>query len=233
MPSAKHLLLAAVALVFGLVIGGLGPRSEVRALQARVDELEAAPRRGGAQVTSLFRGRMWENEASGSPAPEPSADVVAPSPEPAAEPSDAEPPSQVPSSPPSGPGDAPPLDDHAAEQIKEGLQIRRAQAIAALREQAGATEDQMADVDEIVDQMNADLAAVAETWVAATGEGDLSRRDMMLLASETLDVLIDTEDALYGTFSSEQRASLSEEILDPTAYVDGSVVDRFAELEPR
>jgi hypothetical protein len=227
--AAKHLVLAAVALVFGLVIGGLGPRSEVRALQARVDELEAKPCRGGAEVTSLFRGRMWENDQTAPPPEEP----VAPAPPSRPEPAEVVAAPSEPSAAPSGASTPPNVDGEAAEQIKEGLQIRRAQAIAALREQAGASDDQMADVDVIVDQMNADLAAVAETWVAAAGEGDLSRRDMMLLASETLDVLIDTEDALFGTFSSEQRAALSEEVLDPTAYVDGSVVDRFSELEPR
>ena len=35
------LVAAAIALVMGLVLGGLGPRSEARALQTKVDESDA------------------------------------------------------------------------------------------------------------------------------------------------------------------------------------------------
>ena len=38
--GARHFVLAAVTLVVGLVIGGLGPRAEVRSLRARLEQLE-------------------------------------------------------------------------------------------------------------------------------------------------------------------------------------------------
>ncbi|MEZ4240997.1 MAG: hypothetical protein R3F59_33530 [Myxococcota bacterium] len=229
--SVKHLLVAAFTLVVGLVIGGLGPRSEVRALRDEVADLRAKPcRAAGPDMRELFRGRTWEERpatpqaAPPNPPPPPRRPTRATTPRPSWCPA----PEPVPVD--DLPADERPPDGPDTEKIKDALQIRRAQALAALRERAGASDEQMDDVEAIVDRMNADLGAVAENWAAAMGEGDLSRREMMLMASDTLDVLIDTEDALYGTFGPDQRAALSDDVLDPTAYVDGSVVDRFDEL---
>lgn len=125
--AAKHFVFAAVTLVIGLVIGGLGPRAEVRSLRARLDDVESQPRARavGRELANVFRGRPWEGEA--------------PSPSSA---------SPTPSNPrgPTDPGDDEPeaiIADDAAlveniDRMKEAMEIRRTQAIAALREQAEA-----------------------------------------------------------------------------------------------
>ncbi|MEQ1500800.1 MAG: hypothetical protein ABMB14_01150 [Myxococcota bacterium] len=225
---AKQLVLAAVMVVVGLVIGGIGPRSEVRSLRARLDELEHRPCQNttGRDLAGLFRGRPWDGGAAPEAAPD--------------EPTDAPPDAPVvvvPTDPDGArPGDAPPGEaagpsPDELDAIRDAMELRRTQALAALREQAGASDEQMAQVDEVVQGMNDDLRALAEEFVATTREGEPSRRDLMTFASDTLDVLIGTEDALYGALPEDQREGLTDEALDPTAYVDGSIVDLFAELD--
>jgi hypothetical protein len=117
------------------------------------------------------------------------------------------------------------------DRMKEAMEIRRTQAIAALREQADASDEQMDTVDAIVGDMNADLQALAEEFVATTREGEPSRRDLMVFASDTLEILIGTEDALYDALPEDQREGIAEEALDPLSYVDGGIVDVLAELD--
>ena len=116
--------------------------------------------------------------------------------------------------------------------IKDALALRRAQAMAALKEQAGASDEQMKSVEGAVDAMNGNLRALAEEFVATIEEGtEPSRRDMMLFAADTLDVLIETEDALYQALPEGQRESLDDAVLDPTSYVDASVIDVLSALD--
>lgn len=235
--GAKPLMAAAVALVVGLAIGGLGPRSQVRGLQEQLTAAQekVCDRAVGREIANVFRGRPWEGDAA---PPSAEAEDGAPAP------------------------DRPPrmkrqqglqvrVDDDGAtvddggdaivagdpeEQVawaKEAMELRRAQALAALREQAGASDEQMTQVDTIVDRMNDDLSALAEDLVATVQEsgGEPSRREMMLFASETLDVLLESEDALFGALTPEQREAVEDEALDPMSFIDGRVVDVLMELD--
>src|SRR5262249_5204063 len=141
--------------------------------------------------------------------PEPDAPAASP----AAEGADREAPAEDPDRP------------DAAQHMKDALDLRRAQAQAALREQAGATDEQMDQVDQIVAGMNADLESLATDFVAASGQGEPSRHDLMVFASDTLDVLINTEESLGTVLDEDQIHQLTADALDPTAYVDGGVVD--------
>jgi hypothetical protein len=226
--KGKHVFAAAIALVVGLVVGGIGPRAEVRSLQARVAELEdrgGRSRNVGRQIFGeVFRPRV---EAQAPPA-----DATAPDPVP-------EDPDQAEVRRPSGRED-PDVDEPAAaesraegaQRMKDALELRRTQARAALREQAGASDDQMDEVDRIVDDMNAELQTLAQAFVDQVGEGgEPDRHDMMEFASDTLQVLLSTEDAMSQVFDPDQLDQLSQDALDPTGYVDGSVVDVLATLD--
>lgn len=224
--AAKHFVLAAVTLVVGLVIGGLGPRAEVRSLRAQLEEIGDAPRGrvGSRDIASIFRGRPWEGAAA-DPAPSPGSDTER---EPRADRQD------PPDATPGEAGAEPVVDgsfDENADRMKEAMELRRTQAIAALREQAEASDAQMAAVDAIVSDMNADLHALAEDFVATASEGEPSRRDLMVFASDTLEVFIGTEDALYEALPEDQREQVSEEALDPMSYVDGGIVDVLSGLD--
>ena len=225
--AAKHFVLAAVTLVVGLVIGGLGPRAEVRSLRAQLEEIGDAPRgRGvGRDIASMFRGRPWEGSVPEDPPLAEDGTERKPRPK-QADPADPE--AEDAEGEPIVDGT---FDENAA-RMKEAMEIRRAQAIAALREQADASDEQMAAVDAIVGDMNADLQALAEDFVATAREGEPSRRDLMVFASDTLEVFIGTEDALYEALPEDQRDEISQEALDPMSYVDGGIVDVLSELDP-
>lgn len=227
--GAKHLIAAVLMLAIGLVVGGLGPRAEVRSLRKQLAELEERPceRATGSQIASVFGGRPWQ--------PRPDRPAFQDEPE---APDEARQPATE------GGQVKIELGDDAAgsagddleniEMLKDALALRRSQAMAALREQARATDEQMDTVDSIVDDMNADLKALAEEFVETVKDGqEPSRRDLMTFAADTLDVLIETEDALYGALPPEQREQLTDEVLDPTSYVDSSVVDILSTLDQR
>ena len=60
--DVKHLIVGAIALVVGLAIGGLGPRAQVRTLQAELDLKadQACEDRTGRDIAAMFRGRPWD-----------------------------------------------------------------------------------------------------------------------------------------------------------------------------
>lgn len=218
--SAQHLVLAALALVVGLALGGLAPRSEVRALRAQVEELKqrecGSPSRVGREIAQVFQGRPWEDDL---PAP-----VPAPVPDPVPlEPSEA----------PEEPEDLEDLEDLEAslEVVSEAMELRRTQARQALIE-GGVHDDQLQAIDAVVADMNADLAALADQFVADLREfGEPDRRETMLFARDTLDVLLEAEDAIWNGLDPEQRDQLDEAALDPFSYVDAGVVETFMELD--
>lgn len=206
---AKHLLGAAGALVVGLAVGGLGPRAEIRSLRARLAaaEEQAPPERDvGREIAQVFQGRPWEPPETPPPAPDAPADP---------------PPAE-----PAGPVES-------LDAVRDAMDIRRTQARAALQQQADASDEQMASVDAIVADMNADLRDLATDLVERfrESEGEPERRELMMFAADTLDVLIGAEEALAEALTPGQREALDEQALDPLSYVDGSIVELLAEID--
>ena len=220
---AKHVFAAAVALVFGLALGGLGPRAEIRGLRAQLEQAEeqACERDVGREIATVFQGRPWEGSRPEDPVP-----VPVPVPVPEGDGGEV-PPEPEPEPAPTGP------DLDGLDATRDAMEIRQAQARAALEQQAGASEEQMEEIDTIVADMNADLRALATDAVARFREagGEPSRREVMMFAADTLDVLIGAEERLLETLTPEQQAELGEEALDPLSYVDGAIVDVLAELD--
>ena len=221
----RHFLLAGFAVVVGLVVGGLGPRSELRDLRERVAEAEAhaCDRPMGTDIARVFRGRPWEPPADDTP----SDDGVA-----AAPPVPPEPGGHVEITiGDDDDQDAPP--DESMDAMRDAMELRRTQAVAALREQASASDAQMASVDAITDEMNRDLHALATEFVQTVTEagGEPGRHDMMVFAADTLDVLLAAEEQLYGAFDEDQRAAVDDEATDPLSFVDGQILEVLAELD--
>lgn len=236
--GAGHLLLAAVALVVGLVIGGLGPRSEARGLREKIEELSSRECESGGgmgkEIAEVFRGRPLSTNLP---------EIEVAEPDPAAVPDAAEPEPvdrrgkrgkrgpvvQVDGEDVSSEDTRTP--EEAVQMAREAMELRRTQARAALAE-AGATDEQLASIDTAMDRMNQDLAALTETFVATVqAGGEPDRREMMMFAADTLDVLIEGEDALYGVLDEEQRDGIDEAALDPFSYIDGQVVDSLMQLD--
>ena len=195
--GAAHLLLAAVALVVGLVIGGLGPRSEARGLREKLDELSsrecASGNDMGKQIAEVFRGRPLASNL-------PDVQVDEPTAEPETEPASDEEPRSRRGKRGQGfqididgeDGSEPQTPEEAVAMAREAMELRRTQARAALAE-AGVSDEQLSSIDEAMDRMNQDLSALTETFVATVQEGgEPDRREMMMFAADTLDVLLET-----------------------------------------
>lgn len=240
--TTSHLIFGVIALVAGLALGGLGPRSELRALQQHVTELEQRDCRGGGsqmgrEIASVLRGGGW---GSGGPTPrggsgagEPTGDPE-PTDDPADEPVEGDDNGQASLEIIGGP-DPEDVDlDASMDQLHDALQLRRAQARRALIEQARLSDSQLDQVDAIVEDMNADLAALADGFVAHFQEtdGQPDRREGMLFARDTLDVLVTAEDELWGNLEPGQREGIDDAALNPTSYIDGEVVEVLRSLEP-
>ena len=231
---AKIVVAAGVSLVVGLAIGGVGPRAEVRALRTRLDamqEVDCGPSDLPAELAGVLQGRPWQDERSPSPAPD--APVApAPAPAPAPELGDDDPVvlgEEVEEMAPTAAGQEGMADE--LDAAREAIGIRNRQAWRALDEQAAPTPAQRERIRRAVDDMNDELVAVAEELVGSVqgGQGP-GRRDMMVFAADALEVMIATEDTIYDTLSPEQRAQVDEEVLDPTSYLDASVIDVLQDI---
>lgn len=229
--GVNTLVLAAGAFVGGLVIGGFGPRAELRALEAERFELQRECAREGSVSRDLAglitRGIDEASSASDDPVAEdpeegvrqvgePGADEVDPTPSGEEEPADAK----------TGGG------SDSLESAREMLAARSAQARAALFEDAEPSEEQAAAIDAVIDELNDGLRELAFDLVTHTREnGEPDRRTMMAMGADTLDLLVSSEDRMLEVLTPEQREALRDEVTDPTAFVDPSVIDALAELE--
>jgi hypothetical protein len=224
----RQLVLIGIAMAVGLVLGGLGPRSEVRALRQEIAEQgdEACDRQVGREIASVFQGRPWEPPSGADPS------VTAPAPE-APEPERTSGVQITVNDQPVEDGEEAEPDPETLDAMRDAMELRRTQAEAALREQAGATDAQMQTVDQIADVMNDDLRSLASEFVETvkTTGGEPTRHELMVFAAETLDVLLAAEEQMYDAFDAEQRASVDEEATDPLSFVDGRVVEILAELD--
>lgn len=226
------LVIAGGAFAIGLVLGGLGPRAELRQTK---DELFELRRKG--MDRGRVRNELVDLVANGfarQPAPTP----------PQIErtmPSQDEPPSWTEDEPVREDGvnvewdfgeDVEPPED-PVEAAREVMELRRTQARAALMEDIDPSPTQEAEMDRILDDMNGRLQGLAEDIVAEfqAGPDASQRRVFMEFAAEGLDIVMEAEDGLLGTMTPEQLEQVREETTDPTAFVDPALVDVLAELE--
>ena len=53
----------------------------------------------------------------------------------------------------------------------------------------------------------------------------------MVFAADTLETMIATEDAIYDTLGDEVASELDDQVLDPTSYIDASVIEALRDVE--
>lgn len=224
----REIVIAAVALVLGAVLGGVLPREQVRDLKAQVAQLsdrDCRPKLGQQLAGMLVKPRPTPKSKKWEPvitAPPEKPDEAAPAPAPAPEPP----------APSSDTGSSAAPGTQGIEQAKEALALRRTQARAALLQDADPDAQQLKQFDGAVADMNADLRTLAQQMVdKSQRDGPLSRRDTMQFASDALDVLITADDRMNGALTPDQVASVDDASVDPFSYVDPSILDLFAELD--
>lgn len=233
--GAQTAILAAGAFVAGIVAGGIGPRGEVRRLEAEVFELQRAATRGpnapGRQLATLITQGLEGADAATPPGrrpapPQGDTDGQASSPEP--DDVDAEGFERA-----LRDGADEPIDDGAPlEAAREMLELRRDQAYRALREQADPDPAQLEAIDGALADMNVELTDMAHELVdQVMADGTPNRRDTMALGADVLDLMVRTEDRMLGSLSPDQRARLGDDVTDPTAFIDPGVVEILQRLE--
>jgi phosphoenolpyruvate-protein kinase (PTS system EI component) len=241
----KSIAVAAFALIVGIVLGGLPPRAELRALQQ--ERADAAKRCedgvGSDLVRFLGATRGGESFVPASAAPrQPS---VTPPPSPAEEaealaeanPEAAEAVEELREAEAELEAEVADgvrqalADDEELELARTALALRQAQARAALVEQADPDSDQLDAIDASYDAMNERLEAIAAEIGEQVLDGEPSRRDAMRFAADALDAMLSAEQEVLDTLDPEQRLSLDDEALSAFSHVSPALVDVLSALD--
>ncbi len=224
--GVQTFVVGAGALVLGLVLGGLGPRSELRdAKQDLFDAQKQCANSGSAQAGAELARLLTEGverrrseqapggaDAGSTPAGAPGANrsvIVGEAGGPSTD------------GAPSGNADE---GEDPAGLTSEMLALRSQQARAALIEDADPSPQQLKEIDSAVADMNDQLLQTVQEFADRANQGTVGRRDMMTFGSETLDLFVTAEDRMLNSLSVEQRASVRDEATDPTSFVDPQIV---------
>ena len=227
----RQFLMVAAALVAGMLAGYWQPAGEVLRLQRELDGLR------GQDCQRIDPLRDFLGVRGGGTAPKPAPGAV-PGPAPGAGGPAPEPgPVPVPE-PAGGSGDAPPeptpdpFDPAQVGQAAELMDARRAQALAALTEQAGLDEAQRAEVERIFGEMDRGVRASVEGFVGeALASGTVQRRDALALGADLLDAAVVAEDALWEALPPEVMEGLDPEVYNPINFVGGDTVRALSRLQ--
>ncbi|MCB9766434.1 MAG: hypothetical protein H6741_00355 [Alphaproteobacteria bacterium] len=231
-----YVIIAAIALVIGLVVGSAGPRAELRALEDRLAEAEAQECKPavGSELAALLTAGARGGRGAPRPPDDPRAEA-----------------DRLARENPEIARDLEDIDarrDEARSQMREDLQdaaqddegltaartvleLRRAQARAALVERANPDGAQLDEIDAAVADMNDALYALADDIVVMLNEGqEPTRRDAMVFAADALDTMIVAEDRITGALDADQLEALEDGSVDPFSYVDPGLVDVLSGL---
>ena len=220
----------AVGFLAGIVVGGLRPQAEVRRLEAEIERADGGGGDVAGPVGALLRGALrTPGASSATPSEGP----------PAAEGTVAAAEARQDAGAQAGPvseGHASLVDAGAKEGLEETrtlLAMRKAAAIDALRQEAGASEVQMEAITAAIDVMNGELvSAMLEVLEDARAEGREPPRRVMLTAMvNASNALLDADEAIVAALEPSQIAGLSEAARDPLAWVDPSVLDVLETFE--
>lgn len=238
----KHVAVAAIALVLGIVLGGLGPRSDLRKLEQKYAEMEDGPCKStfGSDLATLMGGgftpdapaeRPKRNQPETNPLGDRDPDVIA-----AENPEAAELVEEMARNEEEGREElaedlSEGIDEEQLELARTALELRRAQARAALVEDADPDEVQLESIDNAVRDMNDSLNNLAEELTTMINEGETpTRRDALEFAADALDTMIVAEDSMRDALDADQLEALEEGALDPFSYVDPGLIDVLESL---
>ena len=121
--------------------------------------------------------------------------------------------------------------DEQLDIARTALELRRAQARAALMEAANPGERQMEAIDDAVHIMNATLMDMADEMVELLESGEEpTRREAMEFAADALDTMLLAEDGMRAALDPDQLDLVDDAALDPFSYVSPDLVELFAGL---
>lgn len=222
--GVQSFVIGAGALVIGLVLGGLGPRAELRDAKQQLFDAQkqcanSVGSQAGAELARLITEGVERSRAERGAvgAPLPAAADGAPG---------SDRPSSVTIGEEAAPGPAGDVGVGADPEAltSEMLAVRSQQARAALLEDADPSPEQIKQIDAAVADMNDQLLQTVQEFADRANQGPITRRDMMTFGAETLDLFVNAEDRMLQSLSIEQRAAVREDATDPTAFVDPQIV---------
>lgn len=118
------------------------------------------------------------------------------------------------------------------ETARTALELRRAQARAALVEGADPSTDQLEDIDQAVQDMNDSLLALSGELSEMLESGEEpERRQAMSFAAEALDTMLTAEDTFRDTLTTDQIDALEDQALDPFSYISPDIVNTLQNLD--
>ena len=227
--DVTHIVLAALAVVIGMVVGGLGPRAELRELRAEMDTLlqrsTAGPNVGDALTAALITKAMTGGEAPTR------AQVDNEETEEGRAVRDDRGDREVRGST-SATALAEERRSRAQTMAYDSMELRRAQARAAVVEVLDPSSRQLEELDQVTEDMNSELIVILEGALDKYDEagGDLSRRDFMETTVEALDTILAAEDEMMGSMSGLPVDQLDAAALDPISYLDPMVTELLTEI---
>jgi len=213
-----------IGVILGFLLGGIEPRRQLQDRDQRLKgletELEAARKKGGrgsflplpdlgVSTPKARQPRAADAEATAEDEPGGDRARAPESPEDAA---------------PSAPTEPPPPPTKE-EQLKEfdlavdAQRVRARQSRAALQEQAGLSDEEMADFDDIVAQMNDDLAVYGDD-VLRWSQEEPDTRDALGVAHEVTGILYENQAALEELVGDDALGDVDEPSRQIWNYVD-------------
>lgn len=212
-----------IGVILGFLLGGIQPRldlqdrdQQLKALQAELAASKKGGRKGFLPLPDL--GVATAPEAHHGP---PDRDGQAPE----ADPEDPDAPEAAPAEAPDAPDQPPPPPPSKEEQLKsfdlavDAQRVRAQQSRAALQEQAGLSDDEMAEFDDIVAQMNEDLATYGDEVLRWSTE-EPETREALGVAHDVTGILYDGQAAMEELVGDDALGDVDEASRQIWNYVD-------------
>lgn len=214
-----------IGVILGFLLGGIQPRRQLQdrevQMKALRSELAAAGKRSGRNSILPLPDLGVSAPKASSRRHEPSSDAE----EPEVEADDAATSADGPDDAPTAEPVAPPSPPTREEQLKEfdmavdAQRVRARQSRAALQEQAGLSDEEMAEFDDIVGQMNDDLAVYGDD-VLRWSQEEPDTRDALGVAHEVTGILYESQSALEELVGDDALDDVEEPSRQIWNYVD-------------
>ena len=208
-----------VGIVAGFLLGGIGPRGEAAALARQLDSGAECREASGPAIPGLSEIFAPPPSAPDAP-PEPAESATAAEPMVAPDAGPFEPAPEPPAAP--EPAFDPTVADlEQFDVLADAQRVRAAQSRAALEEQADLDDEQMAEVDRIVAEMNEELAPFGEELVAMyLSNRQPSARQLLGFTHQVTGILHEAQVAMEAVVGLQNAPDVDDEALSIWNQID-------------
>jgi hypothetical protein len=231
----KYIAFSAVFFVFGIVAGGINPRMELHKNTQNpivITGKKDCSSTVGADLASLMnRGLPPSSSSSSSNKPRPkkhrTADEIIEE-----NPNAEELAIQIQEQQKEFEEELSSIDTTELNTARSALELRNAQSRAVLIEDANPDDEQLASIDDALEEMNDSLNELALEFAESFEPGEEpSRREAMSFAAQALDTMLQAEDSMRDALSTNQLESIDDGALDPFSYISPDIIDTLQEFD--